>query len=86
MGTGTGTGLDTRGRTQDRNGDGSGDRNETSSGDWNGNEDENGNGNEDRFGKGGEVTKKCKKPHKSCRRPVGNRGDLVEWEEKKRGK
>ena len=63
-----GTGLETRGRTQDGNGDGSGDGNESSS--------EDGNGNEDRIGEGGEETKKSKKQHRSCRRHVGNEGDL----------
>ena len=35
-----------------------------------------GDGNEDRIGEGGGEAKKCKKPHKSCRRHVGNGGDL----------
>ena len=59
--------METRGRIQDENGDGSGD--------GNGDED-NGNGNEDRIGEGGREAKKRKKPHKSCRRHVGNGGDL----------
>ena len=66
--------METRSRTQDGNGDGSGERNESSSGEGNG--DENGNGNEDRIGEGGGEAKKCKIPHKSCRRRVGNGGDL----------
>ena len=32
----------------------------------------NGNENEDRIGEGGREAKKRKKPHKSCRRHVGN--------------
>ena len=59
---------------QDGNGDGRGDRNESSSRDGNGGED--GNGNEDRIGEGGGVVKKRKKTHKSCRRHVGNEGEL----------
>ena len=55
-------------------GDGSGDGNESSGGDGNGDED--GNGNEDRIGEGGGEAKKRKKPHKTCRRHVGNGGDL----------
>ena len=74
--TGTGTGVETPGRTQDGNGDGSGDGNESSSGDGNGDENGNGNGNEDRIGEGGGEAKKLKKPHKTCRRHVGNGGDL----------
>ena len=61
---------------QDGNGDGSGDGNESSSGDGNGVEDENGNGNEDRIGESGGEAKKREKPLKSCRRHVGNGGDL----------
>ena len=75
-GTGMGTGVETRGRTQDGNGDGSGDGNESSSGDGNGGEDGNGDGNEDGIGEGGGEAKKRKKPRKSCRRDVGNGGDL----------
>ena len=73
-GTGTGTGVESPGRTQDGNGEGSGDGNENNSGDGNG--DENGNGNEDRIEEGGGEAKKRKKPHKTCRRHVGNGGDL----------
>ena len=69
MGTGTGTGVETRRRTSDGNGDGS----EDSSGDGNGDED---NENEDRIGEGGRETKKRKKSQNSCRRHVGNGGDL----------
>ena len=61
-------GVETLGRTQDGNVDGSGDGNESSSRD--------GNGNEDRIGEGGGEAKKRKKPHNSCRRHVGNGGDL----------
>ena len=50
---------------QDGNGDGSGDGDEN-----------NGNGNEVRIGRGGRETKKRKKPQNSCRRHVGNGGDL----------
>ena len=74
-GTGTGTGLETRRRTQDGNRDGNGDGSEDSSGDGNGDVD-NENGNEDRIGEGGKEAKKRNKPHKSCRRHVGNGGDL----------
>ena len=55
-----------RRRTQDGNGDGS----EDSSVDGDG------NGNGDRIGEGGREAKKRKKPQNSCRRHVGNRGDL----------
>ena len=74
-GTGMGTGVETRRRTPDGNGDGNGDGSEDSSGDGNGDED-NGNGNEDRIGEGGGEAKKRKKPRTSCRRHVGNGGDL----------
>ncbi|CAM9571103.1 unnamed protein product, partial [Ascophyllum nodosum] len=54
--------------------------NESSSGDENGNEGRgghgNGDGNEDGIGEGRREAKKSKKPHKSCRRHVGNGGDL----------
>ena len=62
--------METRGRTQDGNGD------ESSSGDGNGDEDGNGDGNKDRIDKGEREVKKHKKPHKSCRRDVENGGDL----------
>ena len=76
-GTGTETGVETRGRTQNGNGDGSGDGNESNSEDENGDEDGNGDGNEDGIGESGGEEKKRKKPHnKSCRRHVGNGGDL----------
>ena len=74
-GTGTGTGVETRRRTPDRNGDGNGDGSEDNSRDGNGDED-NGNGNKDRIGEGGRKATKRKKPKNSCRRPVGNGGDL----------
>ena len=80
-GTGTGTGVETRRRTPDGNGDGNGDGREDSNGDGNWYED-NGNGNEDRIGEGGRGAKKRKKPLNSCRRHVGNGGDLG----RKRGK
>ena len=75
-GTGTGTRVETRGRMQYRNGDGSGDGNVSSSGDEKGNEGGNGNGNKNTIGEGGREAKKRKKPHKTCRRHVGNGGDL----------
>ena len=59
---GTGTGVETSGRTQDGDGDGSGDGNDSSNGDGNG------DGNEDGIGEGGGGAKKRKKPHKNCRR------------------
>ena len=85
MGTGTGSGMRRErgpergwralpGQIQDGNGDRSGDGNESNSGDGNGDKD--GNGNEDRIGEGGEKAKKRKKPHKTCRRHVGNGGDF----------
>ena len=58
--THTGTGVETRGRTQDGSGDESGDGNERSSGD--------GNGDEDWIGEDGGETKKREKPHKNCGR------------------
>ena len=67
----TGTGMETCRRTQD--GDGIGDGSEDSSGNGIGDED---NGNEDRIGEGGSEAKKRKKPQNSCRRHVGNGGDL----------
>ena len=70
---------------QGGNGDGSGDGAGTGTGtgvetrrrtpDGNGDED-NGNVNEDRIRKGGREAKKRKKPQNSCRRHVGNGGDL----------
>ena len=72
--TETGTGVETRRRTQDGNGGRSGDGNESSRGDGNGDED--GNGKEDRIGESAGAAKKRKKPYKSCRRHVGNGGDL----------
>ena len=67
--------METRRRTPDGNGGGNGDGSEDSSVDGNGDED-NGNGNEDRIGEGGREAKKRKKPQNSCRRNVGNGGDL----------
>ena len=69
-------GVEANEGTKYGNGDGSKDGNESSSGDGNGDEDGNGNGNEDGIGEGGGEAGKRKKPHKSCRRDVGNRGDL----------
>ena len=66
-GAGTGTGTET-GVPQDGDGNGSGDGNESNSGV--------GNGDEDRIGEGEGEAKKRKKPHKTCRRHVRNRGDL----------
>ena len=68
MGTGTGMGVETRGRTQNRNVDGNEHRNESSSGDGNGGKDGDGDGNEDGIGEGGKDAKKVKKPHKDCGR------------------
>ena len=76
--------MDPRGRTQDGNREGSGDGNKTSSGDGSGDEDRNGNGNEDRTREGGGETKNRKKLHKSCRRPLGNWGNLGGKREKRR--
>ena len=67
--------METLRRTSDGTGDGNGDGSEDSSGDGNGDKD-NGNGNEDRIGKCGREAKKRKKPQNSCRRQVGNGGDL----------
>ena len=55
--------------------DGDGDGSEDSSGDGNGNED-NGNGHEYMIGESGREAKKRKQPQNSCRRHVGNGGDL----------
>ena len=76
--------METRGQTQDGNGDGSGDGNESSNGDGNRDKDGNGNGNKDRIGESGREVKKQKKPHKSCRRHVGNGGDLGGKRKKRR--
>ena len=73
---GTGTGVETPGRIQDGNEDGSGDGNESNSGD--------GNGNEDMVGEGGRDAKKRKKPHKTCRRNMGNGRDLGGKRKKRR--
>ena len=81
-GTGTGTGAGTgrergrvgiRRRTPDGNGDGNGDVSEDCSGDGNGDDD---NGNENRIGEGVRGTNKRKKTQNSCRRRVGNGGDM----------
>ena len=74
-GDGAGTGVEARGRTREVNGDGSGDGNESSSEDENGDGDRNGDGNEDGIGEGEGEENKRKRPHKSCRRDVGNWGD-----------
>ena len=68
--------METRGRIQDGNGDGSGDRNESGSEDGNGDEDGIGDGSEDGIGEGGIEVKNRKQPNKSCRRDVENGGDL----------
>ena len=68
MGTGTGTGVENRGRPHDGNGDGSGDRNESNLRDENGDEDGNEDGNEGEIEEGGGEVKKRKKPRKNCRR------------------
>ena len=88
-GTRTETGVKTRGLTQDGNGDAGGDGKESTSGNENGDGDGNRDGSEDvdkdGIEKSGGKAKKCKKPHKSCRRVVGNGGDLG-GNEKKRQK
>ena len=68
--------METRGRTRDGSEVGSGDGNESSCGNVHGDEDRNGDGNEDGIGEGGGEAKKRKEPYKSCRRHVGNGGDL----------
>ena len=78
MGTGKGTGVEARGRTEDGNGDGSGDGNESSSGDGAG------YGIEDGIKEGGGKAKKRKKSHNSCRRDVGNGGDVGVKRKKRR--
>ena len=82
-GAGTGTGVEVNEGAQDGDGDGAGTgtgtgagvetRRRTPGGNGNGDED---NGNEDRIGEGGREVKKRKKPQNSCRRQVGNGGDL----------
>ena len=67
---GTWTRVETRGRTNDANEDGSGNENKCSSEDENGTE--MGTGTGTRTGFGGEA-KKRKKSHKRCRRDEGNR-------------
>ena len=74
-GTGTGTGVETYRQTPDGDGDGNRDGSENTSGDGNKEEDD-GSRNEDRIGEGGREAKKRKKPQNSCRRHVGNGGDL----------
>ena len=69
-GAGTEMGVKTRGRTQD--GDESGDGNVSSNGDGDG------------IGEGGLEAKKRKKPHKSCRRHVGNGRDFGGKRKKRR--
>ena len=71
-----GTGVETHGQKQHGNGGGSGDGNESSSVDGNKDKNGNGEGNDDGIGEGGREAKKRKKPHKRCRRDVGNGGDL----------
>ena len=72
-------GVRTRGRTQDGNGDGSGDRNESNGGDDKVDEDGTGDGkldgNEAGIRDDGEEAKKRTKPHKSFRSDVENGGD-----------
>ena len=82
---GTGTGVETPGRIQDGDGDGSGDGNESNSGDGTG-DDDSGNGNEDMIGEGGREAKKRKESRKTCRRHVGNGGNLGGKREKRRNK
>ena len=82
MGTRTGAGM---GRERERGwrpvdahrmGTGSGDENEISNEDGNEDEDGNVNRDEDRIGEGGRAVKERKHPRKSCRRHMGNEGDL----------
>ena len=68
--------METRGRTQYKNGDGSGDGNEISNGYGNRNGNRDRDRNEDRIGEGGGEAKVRYKPHKSCKRDVGNGKDL----------
>ena len=70
--------METRGLTLDGNGAGSGDGNENTSIDGNG------DGNKDGIGEGGREAKKRKKPHRSCRHHVRNRGDLGGKRKKRR--
>ena len=77
-------GVETRGRTREGNGDGSGDENESSGGDRNGDKDGNGDRNKGGIEEGGREWKKRKKPHKSCRRDVGNRVDSSGKRKKRR--
>ena len=72
--------METRGRTQDGNGDG----NESSSGDGNRGEDGNGDGKESMIGTGGREPKKRKEPHKCSRRRVQNGGHVGGKREKRR--
>ena len=76
--------MEARGRTQDRNGQGSGDGKESSSGDGNGDEDGNGDGNEGGIEEGGGEAKKRNKPYKSCKHDVENGGDLGGKRKKRR--
>ena len=57
-------GVETRGRTQYGDGDGSGDGNESSCGDGNGCQGGNRDGNEDRIEEGRGEANKCKKPQR----------------------
>ena len=59
-----------------------GDESGGGSGDGDGDEDK-GSGNEDMIGEGGREAKKRKKSQNSCRRHVGNGGDLAGWKEGK---
>ena len=68
--------METRGRTQVRNWDESGDGNGSSSGNGTGD----GDRIEDGTREGGEVEKKRKKPRNGCRRDAGN-GET--WAERK---
>ena len=79
-------GVETRGRTQDGNGEGNGDGNESSGGDGNRCEGGNRDGNENRIEEGRGEAKKYKKSHKSCRRDVGNGGNLSGKIKKRRKK
>ena len=86
VGTGTETraGVETRGRTQYRNEDGSGDENKISNGYRNRSGNMDGDRNEDMIWEGGGEAKKRVKPHKGCKRDVGNGEDLGGEKKKRR--
>ena len=83
-GAGTRTGVEIRRRVQNGNGDGTGNGSESGSEDRNGNGNGDGERNEGGIGKGGGEAKKRKKPHKSCKRYLGNGGTLSGERKKRR--